>query len=666
MIELYKLLQGNSSTLITSAPSDTSYAGETYISTPVKRTRIISKPDLLQNKVQLRLSVHTSLGLQLIRQVNNNLSNRLIIFRGDNSTYQQIWAGSLTEQSCNNEVAILTYGGGGVALRQLGDRRPFQRRCPFILYDPLTCRATEQFATCWVTAINPTNDVLLATGLGNYEVGYFTGGVLCPSENYSSDNIGNRFISSHNKTGTSDQLRLSTPVELSRGDRISVLAGCDRTWQICHSKFDNIINFGGFPYLPLANPYIAEVCSDDGVDEPVIESGSGDGNGDMNGDGNGNGNGNGNGVMDSCGNPGPTSLSGIYRLAIVYDVNPYFYSPDNPYLMGSTYDFAKRDAYFNILRSTIPTFWDRVKTACTAGGGRAYLSVTSYESKGPANISLSNRDYITGIEPNPFQDVLSRLNSELNGVRGSPSVPWETYWSLSFIGTNSLTYRIFDRMFMPLNAIGGLFGQDISVHNDRSRVRYTSALPGYFGSASRQATSRSIPEINLFGIIDNFPALADSDVEKVIIIGTTPVNTNVEGEIVNPTWLGPVTEDSSFRAAEQAAVERRPTWMFRSDTDRDTARHPNYAGLTRTGEADIADLIYVTAGDQESYRYALSSDMFTNTRAFASPYNVDIYTASYSPDNTNLGLSALSNVGHSCNLFGQGADALYNLAFGND
>ena len=302
MIELYKITQGNvNRATITSSPVDLVYEGVTYKSTPVKRTKIISRPDLLQNKVTLQLSVHEMLGLDLLSQVNNNLANRLIIYRGEDvSSLSQIWAGALTAQSCSGEIATITYGGGGISLRQLGDRRPFQRRCPFVLYDSLTCRATPQTTTARVISINPTKDVLVVSGISTFSVGYFTGGVICPSAVYSADNAGNRFISSHNKTTDGDQLRLSVGIEISVGDTISVLAGCDRTWQTCYSKFDNIINFGGFPYLPIENPYIAEVCSDDGVTEP--EPAPPDPNDpDDDGDENGNGNGNGNGNYDDVG-----------------------------------------------------------------------------------------------------------------------------------------------------------------------------------------------------------------------------------------------------------------------------------------------------------------------------------------------------------------------------
>ena len=34
------------------------------------------------------------------------------------------------------------------------------------------------------------------------------------------------------------------------GDTFSVFAGCDKTFATCKAKFDNALNFRGFPHLP--------------------------------------------------------------------------------------------------------------------------------------------------------------------------------------------------------------------------------------------------------------------------------------------------------------------------------------------------------------------------------------------------------------------------------
>ena len=35
-------------------------------------------------------------------------------------------------------------------------------------------------------------------------------------------------------------------------------AGCDRTFATCQSKFGNSLNFGGFPWIPVKNPFAGD------------------------------------------------------------------------------------------------------------------------------------------------------------------------------------------------------------------------------------------------------------------------------------------------------------------------------------------------------------------------------------------------------------------------
>ena len=37
---------------------------------------------------------------------------------------------------------------------------------------------------------------------------------------------------------------------LAVGDRVNLIAGCDKRFETCRTKFDNLINFQGFPDIP--------------------------------------------------------------------------------------------------------------------------------------------------------------------------------------------------------------------------------------------------------------------------------------------------------------------------------------------------------------------------------------------------------------------------------
>jgi uncharacterized phage protein (TIGR02218 family) len=44
-------------------------------------------------------------------------------------------------------------------------------------------------------------------------------------------------------------------LEAVNGDAVEVYAGCDHTVDTCQAKFQNVVNYGGFPELPGANPF---------------------------------------------------------------------------------------------------------------------------------------------------------------------------------------------------------------------------------------------------------------------------------------------------------------------------------------------------------------------------------------------------------------------------
>ena len=605
MLELYKITQGNvNRATITSSPNDVVYEGVTYKSTPVKRTKIISRPDLLQNKVTLQLSVHQMLGLGLLAEVNSNSAHRLIIYRGEDvDSLEQIWAGALTDQMCDGEVATITYGGGGISLRQLGDRRPFQRRCPFVLYDSLTCQATPQVSSARVTAINPTKDVLEVSGIATHSVGYFTGGVICPNAVYSADNAGNRFISSHNKTASGDQLRLSTPLQASIGDNISVLAGCDRTWQTCYSKFDNIINFGGFPFLPLENPYIAEVCSDDGVRAPAMPAGNG------NGGDNGNGNGGASTAEDlfcsGSDSDVAVSLSGKYRISIMMDTGSDA-AASSISLGGSNV------TYGNMMVNFISGFWRRIRSAIPnpSADNFALLTVGYWNWVTYHHSSLSIARGEPAYDDTDHTALATRLR-DTSVIRYAEELTDDNRGRQVYTrrGTQQkvfLSYVDATPYFGVLNPIGWIYGVNVPgvtaqfrpargstsglstnnsvLGNYRVSQMYTwnAAKPFELPQTGYDLTHRDTVRIP----VQNVSYVNSSEVTDILIIlGSTPIATDVSPPENEVALLKQV--DALDRTYPQQDI-RRP-------------------------------------GDVENYRLATMVDIVHNRAPFASPHSVKIY-----------------------------------------
>jgi uncharacterized phage protein (TIGR02218 family) len=102
-------------------------------------------------------------------------------------------------------------------------------------------------ASSSVTAIT-SNSVFNAVSLAAQPTGYYAGGLLTWT---SGLNDGLRMEVKAFTTGTGlIELFLPMPFDIGGGDTFDIQAGCDKSVATCLSKFNNVINFRGFPYIP--------------------------------------------------------------------------------------------------------------------------------------------------------------------------------------------------------------------------------------------------------------------------------------------------------------------------------------------------------------------------------------------------------------------------------
>lgn len=167
-----------------------------------------------------------------------------------------------------NERELLRTGHIGEIVREDGAFRAEIRGLASALdqeqgriYQPL-CDADVGDARCRVDLSNPSNFSvgqvattenaahLAVAGLGAFALSWFTGGLLTFT---GGANIGRSVeISAHRKLGGLDHFDLWQPMvgEIDVGDAIHITAGCDKRFSTCQSKFNNHLNFQGFPHIP--------------------------------------------------------------------------------------------------------------------------------------------------------------------------------------------------------------------------------------------------------------------------------------------------------------------------------------------------------------------------------------------------------------------------------
>jgi len=61
-------------------------------------------------------------------------------------------------------------------------------------------------------------------------------------------------------SGDANTIRILQPFRSQAvNDTVIVYAGCDRTRSTCSRKFNNHLNHGGFPDIPILNPFTTEL-----------------------------------------------------------------------------------------------------------------------------------------------------------------------------------------------------------------------------------------------------------------------------------------------------------------------------------------------------------------------------------------------------------------------
>jgi uncharacterized phage protein (TIGR02218 family) len=99
-----------------------------------------------------------------------------------------------------------------------------------------------------VVALSATS-TFTASGLDAFDDGWFTAGKLTFT---GGANAGLSIeVKTHRKnSAVTLSLWQAMAQPISAGDTFTVTAGCDKQFSTCHDKFDNVVNFRGFPHIP--------------------------------------------------------------------------------------------------------------------------------------------------------------------------------------------------------------------------------------------------------------------------------------------------------------------------------------------------------------------------------------------------------------------------------
>lgn len=131
----------------------------------------------------------------------------------------------------------------------------FQGSCNHVLYDDL-CQVDDtdpafRLSAAAVTAVS--GNTITVTGVSAFGADFFEGGFV-----EASGGTDRRLILST----SGDILTLLLPFSASPlGSSVIVFAGCDHSIATCKSKFNNVINYGGFAFVPTKNIFTTGITT---------------------------------------------------------------------------------------------------------------------------------------------------------------------------------------------------------------------------------------------------------------------------------------------------------------------------------------------------------------------------------------------------------------------
>jgi uncharacterized phage protein (TIGR02218 family) len=239
---------------ITDAEQQITDGGIAYEPTPALRDAVVSSGTLDRTALTIRMPRDVEFS-EKFRVYPPTQPVTLIIRQGhlsdaDPPQFLVVWSGRVLSVGREGDECVVTCEPVSSSLRRPGLRRNYQLGCPHVLYGD-ECRANRAASTvaATVASISGTSATLNAGWNGAFAADSFREGIM----EWTNDDGGTekrKILSiSGNTLSLGGLLR-----DLDPADAVNVVLGCNHQMSDCQNLFNNILNHGGCPWIPLNNP----------------------------------------------------------------------------------------------------------------------------------------------------------------------------------------------------------------------------------------------------------------------------------------------------------------------------------------------------------------------------------------------------------------------------
>lgn len=253
-LDFYRVTIGNRLFLLTNAKEATTFQGQVFQPTAIERTSARTAHDDSDAAIEFTIPQAHALaqafhgvlpgqkGLVDIRRTHKSIVT--------GTSYEFVFRGYLSNVRYEGTVkAVFRCDQPTEFLNRNGPRFMYTSLCNNVLYDA-RCRVNpELFKLNGTVTALPQEDIITVPGASSLGADYFDGGYA-----YYLSPGGDDYRVILKQTG--NDIRLLSPfMDNVLGQPVTLYAGCRHTVAICDSKFNNRVNFGGFPFVPFKNPF---------------------------------------------------------------------------------------------------------------------------------------------------------------------------------------------------------------------------------------------------------------------------------------------------------------------------------------------------------------------------------------------------------------------------
>ena len=259
-IRLYRFTLGSNVWRYTSADEDLTFGSEVWRAIAISDDGIKQTGESNSDALMIRCPIDAGPAAVFAHSPpGSSLGVQILVSHEGLTTPRVVYDGEVLQVGYPSPgLANVTCQTLSATMQRMGLRMSWMRTCPFVVYDPLTCKVSKASQETVVTISSDEGFSVKGAGFASRDNGYFTAGFI--EWTHPVRGVQRLMMESH--TGDTVMIFGDT-IDLYPGLVVKAYRGCNQTAERCDTAFGNLPNYGGCDFMPGRSPY-------DGIANPFF------------------------------------------------------------------------------------------------------------------------------------------------------------------------------------------------------------------------------------------------------------------------------------------------------------------------------------------------------------------------------------------------------------